>query len=221
MKTLKTLAFIAFLTPLAAQNLQTIKTYHDPLTKTQLHEVYTVKANTPTKHGTYKAYDINGTLIEEATMANNYINGVHKMYFGYAWNEPSNYLVGKIQLMENFVNGTLVGLSEQYQYINGQKFFLWQRTFDSKGAMIKNVEYHKNGNKAISIQRNGLCNEWYEGGQKQSEYTNKNGEPDGKYCSWYENGNKKDEGMCANGQRAGKWIKYNEDGTILEEVMND
>ncbi len=218
MKTLRIAAIVMIAGSVQAQTLQTIKTYHDPLTKTQLHEVYTVKANTPTKQGSYKEYDWGGILIDEATFSNNQYNGVHKIYFGSEWNEPSDYRVGKIQQMENYVNGLPVGLSEQYQYINGQKFFLWQKVFNNKGDLIKQTLYHKsNGGKASILQLNGLCNEWYENGQKMSEYTHKNGEPDGKYMGWHENGKVKYEGQFSNGQKTGVWKTYTEDGTLEKE----
>jgi uncharacterized protein len=83
--------------------------------------------------------------------------------------------------------------------------------------MIKNVEYYKTGTKSSSIQRNGICNEWYENGQKISEYTNKNGEPEGKYIGWYENGTVKYEGQFSKGQKTGVWKTYAENGTLEKE----
>ena len=200
-----------------SQNLQTIKTYFDPYLKTQLEEVYTVIANTPTKHGTYKRYDKGGTLVEEAVLSQNQINEVHKIYYGSEWVLPSYSLVGKIHIVETYVNGTLVGLSEQYQYVGGKKCFLWQKTYNNKGEEIKSVEYYESGVKSSSVQVNGHCVEWYENGQKSAEYTNKNGDIDGKFMAWHENGALKAQSIIVRGNRAGKGTYYFPNGVIQSE----
>ena len=60
------------------------------------------------------------------------------------------------------------------------------------------VEYYENGQKSSEFsvkdgKKDGLNTEWYENGQKSIEGTYKDGEKDGLETLWYENGEKKRE----------------------------
>ena len=214
---------IAIVTLLAnhafAQNTQTVKTYHDPWTKTQLAEVYTVLQNTPTKHGNYKKYDERGTLIEDKNFSNGQFHGTCKTFYNaflaQVYDNPKDWY-GKIAEVLNYSKGELHGSAEEYHYLYGKQQLKYQRVY-ANGAMTKNTEYHNNGNKKISVQLNGICTEWHENGQKSAEYTYKNGEADGQYNAWYENGNIAGTGIFRNGNKFGKWTEYYPDGKILQE----
>ncbi len=202
-----------------AQNIQTIKTFHDPWTKTQLSEVYTVIQNTPTKHGNYKKYDERGTLIEDKNFSNGQLNGTSKTYYNaflaQVYDNPKDWY-GKIAEILNYSKGELNGNAEEYHYLYGKQQLKYQRVY-SNGAMTKNTEYHNNGNKKISVQLNGVCNEWHENGQKSAEYNYKNGEADGQYTAWHENGNVAGKGIFKNGNKFGKWTEYYPDGKVFTE----
>jgi antitoxin component YwqK of YwqJK toxin-antitoxin module len=219
-----TLVLIFFLsaatTALYAQNLQTVKTYYDPRTKIQLEEVFTVIVNTPTKQGLYKKYDEQGTLIEERNFSKGELNGLSKTYYGaflsQVYDNPKDWY-GKIAQIANYSNGLLNGSCEEFKYSNGKQQYSFQRVYD-KGNVVKNIEFYSNGNKSLSSQMNGICNEWLENGQKSAEYTRKNGELDGQY-TWYENENVMITGTYSGGNKIGKWIEYFSNRKVKSENL--
>jgi formylglycine-generating enzyme required for sulfatase activity len=70
------------------------------------------------------------------------------------------------------------------------------------------VFYTKNTNKPYS----GLVLALYNNGEKKSEGTLKDGEPDGVWTYWHENGQKESEGTYKNGKEDGKWTRWYENG---------
>lgn len=171
-----------------AQDLQSIRTYYDPWAKTQLHEVYTVIAGTSTKQGLYKEYAQNGILAKEVTYTNGVANGSYKEYY------TTPDLSGKLALLDNYKNGKLDGLSEEYAYPNGKKTATKTLVY-VKGDLLKETHY-------------------YEGGQKGTErdYKTRN------YLEWYENGQKKEAGSYDSyGYKTGSYTKWYDDGQLQEQ----
>ena len=72
--------FLLVSTQILAQNI--IKTYHDPLYKTKLKEVYEVIPNTPILNGNYKLYDQYGYLLVSANFIKNKKQGTLTKYYG-------------------------------------------------------------------------------------------------------------------------------------------
>lgn len=181
---LLTLNIIAVIT--YAQNLQTVKTYYDPYTKTRLNEVYTVLAGTPTKHGSYKAYDEQGILVKEATYSNGIANGPYKEYYSSRYGLDDR---GKLGLSENYKNGKLDGISEDYAYPGGKKRTAETRTY-AMGELLKKVGYYETGEKATERDyKTGSFTEWYENGQKkETGKYDSYGYKTGSYTKWYDNG---------------------------------
>ena len=70
------------------------------------------------------------------------------------------------------------------------------------------VFYTKDTNKPYS----GLVLALYNNGEKKSEGTLKDGEPDGVWTYWHENGQKESEGTYKNGKEDGKWTRWYENG---------
>jgi antitoxin component YwqK of YwqJK toxin-antitoxin module len=70
------------------------------------------------------------------------------------------------------------------------------------------VFYTKDTNKPYS----GLVLALYNNGEKKSEGTLKDGEPDGVWTYWHENGQKESEGTNKNGKEDGKWTRWYENG---------
>jgi len=108
--------------------LQTVKSYWD-WNKTILHEIYTVKANTGIKHGTYKEYDQNGNLILSCTFIDNKLNGA---YISNNYDEKD---------ISNYKNGVLDGIQKILDPSGKTllKLIIWRN-----GKEIESTEYNKN-----------------------------------------------------------------------------
>ena len=87
---------ILFTNNVYSQRLEVIRTYWD-WSRTQLHEIYTVIAGTPQKHGVYKEYNQVGALWNTA----HYKRGIlHGQYVQYCGGESD-----RIWYITNYING--------------------------------------------------------------------------------------------------------------------
>jgi len=190
MKKLPLLVLLASVLSAFAQNLQTVKTYYDPYTKTKLHEVYSVTPNTPTKNGSYKEYDASGVIIVEAYYVNGLLDGPHKDYYSSQYDLNSR---GKVGVSETYKKGKLNGISTEYAYPGGVKKTTKTIIYEV-GERVEETDY-------------------YVSGQKASERDYKTGG----YTEWYENGQKKEVGQYDTyGYKAGSYTKWYDNGTVME-----
>lgn len=100
-----------FPTSVFAQTLENRTTYFNPYTQTQISEKYTVIKGTPTKHGTYKKYDKEGTLVYQATYKDNKKNGPAKSYYGRSEVSTFSYTlnsIGKLSGEYHFVDRSIL-----------------------------------------------------------------------------------------------------------------
>ena len=74
----------------------------------------------------------------------------------------------------------------------------------------------------VGCEKNGILTTYYENGQKEEEWTYKDGKRDGLYASWYENGQKWIEGTYKNGKKDGLHTEWYENGEkSREETYKD
>jgi antitoxin component YwqK of YwqJK toxin-antitoxin module len=203
-----------------SQSLETVKTYYDRYAQTQLKEVYTVKANTPTIHGNYKLYDEYGHLLNESTFKNNIKNGKSTGYIGA--NLASIYgknTLGKVSTINNYSNGELNGTQTYYSFdTNGKQYTKSTKVFEN-GVLLKNLEFFSDGQTEVQLNANGACFVMYDKNQKKESYSMSNGKIDGYYKSWYENGQLELEGQMKADGKVGIWKAYYPSGnkkTLME-----
>lgn len=205
-----------------SQSLETIKVYYD-YARTQIKEVYTVKKGSGIKEGVYKFYDENRMLILEVQYSNNMKNGIAKSYYDYGkssiTSKPSLFY-GKLEYSMTYKDDELDGSYKSYTYETGKQTLKFD-TFWSNGELIKSTEYYNNGNKKEIKQKNGICNMWYETGEKMLEYTNVNFMNIGSHTEWFKNGKINIQGTWNNeSKEEGIWKQWDENG-ILTETLYD
>lgn len=189
-----------------AQNLETVKTYYDPYTKTTINEVFTVIAGTPTKQGLYKAYDQKGILVKEANYLNGRTEGAYKEYYSSTYDLDSR---GKLGLVENYKNGLRHGTSEEYEYPQGKKWLKRTEVYSS-GALVKSITYYADGKQKEVREPAGIDIDYSPLGQKLMENNHKTGT----YNSWFANGKIENTGSYNGAQKVGTWKSYDETGTL-------
>lgn len=167
-----------------------IRTFYDPWTQTSLHEVYTVKTNTPTKHGAYKKYDQHGTLIEEFNFFDGKYHGIQKTYYsnGVAglMDKPEDWY-GKLHKTSIYNHGVAHGESRYFNYKSGTQVLLWKKYYNN-GDLIKSEDFYDNGKLGAVTNYNGECKEWHGNGTLGSSYSMINGVINGLYQKWWSNG---------------------------------
>lgn len=195
-----------------AQSLQTIKTYHDPYTRSQPEEVYTVIANTAMKHGAYKRYSSSGFLIEEANFNRNTLNGPYKMYgVGFTAQEMQ-----KLQLSANYLNGELHGEWVKYHVANNKYQIYLQQTYKN-GEVIKEIQYDNNGNKIRDLTLNGVNTYWHDNGKMFRQLNKKDNIIYGPCREWYSNGQLCFTVEMVNDFMNGKKLTYYPTGELQSE----
>lgn len=221
-KLLVCLLFV-FASSVKSQNLETFKTYYD-YARTQVKEVYTVKKGSGIKQGVYKFYDENRMLILEIPYINNLKNGVAFSYC--SGGEASLYekpmlIYGKLIHSITYKDDELDGSYKTFGYENGKKILRFDRIW-SNGLLIKDIEYYDNGIKKKLFQRNGICNQWYETGEKMLEFTNVDNVSIGLHTEWFKNGKINVLGSYnSNGKEDGIWKMYDENGNLTETLYEN
>jgi antitoxin component YwqK of YwqJK toxin-antitoxin module len=189
-----------------SQNLETVKTYYDPFSKTLINEVYTVLAGTPTKHGLYKAYDQKGILVKEVNYSNGKTEGLYKEYYSSTYDFDSR---GKIGLIETYKNGLRHGTSEEYEYPQGKKWLKATEIY-SNGELVKSITYYPDGKQKEVKEPGGADLIYSPNGIKLEENNHKSGI----YNSWFENGKLQNTGHYTGNQKTGTWKSYDENGRL-------
>jgi hypothetical protein len=88
--------------------------------------------------------------------------------------------------------------------------------------LIKDIEYYANGNKKELKQKNGVCNMWYETGEKMFEYTNVNNLNVGLHTEWFKNGKINIQGIYDDkGKEQGIWKRWDENGILTETLYEN
>ncbi len=111
-------------------------------------------------------------------------------------------------------DGGQVKQEKTYKSVNGEK------------ELLKEVHYHKNGQKYIEgnykdNKRDGYWVSWYDNGQLWSEGEFKDGLSNGKRTVFHKNGTLYYEGYFTMGERTGTWKFYNEAGELTSETNYD
>ena len=98
--------------------------------------------------------------------------------------------------------------------------------FGGKEKLIKEVQFHPNGQKYMEGSykdelRDGYWASWFKDGKLWSEGEFVKGESHGKRTVYFPNGRKYYEGSYNMGKRTGVWVFYDEDGNKVKEVNYD
>lgn len=212
-------AFLLFPLLLEAQtqNLQIVKTYWDPWTKTKLKEVYNLIPRTQNKQGLYRGYDSNGILMTESNFLNGKLNGVVKHYYTADVRAQEH---GKLGSIETYKNDVLDGLSEEYQYPKNIRVTVKSQTYQN-GNLIKQTTYFDNGKIKGQMVQNGLTYSMYENGQKEFECNTVNGKGNGVFTSWYENGKIKEKGRYESDKKKDQWVTFYDTGDTMAIITYD
>ena len=227
MKSFKVKMFVCFLivfsNSVKSQNLETLATYYD-YAGTQVKEVYTVKKGSGIKQGMYRLYDENRMLIFEVPFINNLKNGVARQYFNQAdvlFHEKPMLAYGKLMNLMTYKNDELNGSYKIYAYEKGKQILRYDNTWFN-GEIIKETEFYNNGKKKSSLQKNGVCNYWYETGEKMSEFTNIENTSVGIQTEWFKNGKINIQGTWNNeSKQEGIWKNWDENGNLTETLYEN
>lgn len=163
-KVLLTLVLLVLCMTGYGQALQTIKTYHDPFTRSRLYEVYTVIKNSGLKHGSFKEYHENGNLILECNYNRNVLHGNYKYY---------NYVFGEIETGQ-YNNGKQNGRWTYHNMPSWGKQYLKRETVYDNDDPLKSTKYFSNGQKESYIEFNDdikTLKRWYEDGTMELDAT--------------------------------------------------
>ena len=200
-----------------SQNLRTIEKYYDPYSQTQIKERYIVETQRMQKHGLYQSWDKFGTIYEEINYKHGKKDGLAMLYFTHNYVKTilweSSSLVGKVEEEATFKNDQLHGIRKRYSINKGQCFLQIEQVYES-GDLISETEYYTPNKLKHKLNNDGLCEHWYENGQKEVEYNLKGGIEHGKATSWYENGQIDVTGTYNNGVYVGDWIAYYPEGNL-------
>lgn len=207
--------------PALAQQLKTIRTYHDPWTQTRINEVYTVIANTGIKQGIYKQYDEEGDLYIQSNYVKNKLNGPYKLYRIYDENGilRDKHIVGELR---TYVNDYLHGEYIQWGADKNGQRQLRSRIRYNNGDKVEIEEYHYTGKKEKHIVVTGVSKTWYADGTLESEWQVENGVQNG-YAKFYDKkGNLIAEKQLINNVDNGESKTYFETGKIksIETLKN-
>lgn len=167
-----------------------------------LKEQYTVNSKTQTKEGSYKSYDSDGKLIEEAAYKNGALDGERRLY----------YADGSVQSIETFEagqhNGRFLNFHEngkvqlQGDYLNGNMEGEWRGYYNN--GQLKEVVPFLNNNE------NGTFVEYHENGNLKAEGTYLNGDNENGELKLYdENGELERIMQCKNGVCETTWTAEN------------
>lgn len=142
----------------------TEKVFYD-YAKTQIKFIYQTNAS-HIKNGSYKAFGKKGNLVEE---------GIYKLgKKSGAWKQFDDY--GKPFSIMNYVDDKIHGVYKQWCFEDGKTVsYLCGDYIYNMGKEEKAIQYWPNGNKSKNVVKDGVCNEWFENGNKKSEWTNKDG----------------------------------------------
>lgn len=154
---------VLFANSVYSQRLEVIRTYWD-WSRTQLHEVYTVIAGTPQKHGYYKEYNQAGALWNTAHYKRGILHGQYVQYFGGESNE--------IYYITNYVNGKKNGKEISYSWEDNCSNCISNTSVYKDDNLIEYTDYYVNPKKSEQKKHNVKF-----AGEKVYE------------TWWYENGN--------------------------------
>jgi len=151
---------------------------------------YAVKEDS-IKHGKYIAYHEDGSVFEESTYVDGHVHGVRMMYY-----EGDK----KIKTLENYDNGEMKGLFEEY-HLNGQVSF--------SGMFVEG-------------SMEGVFKKYSESGQLIEEVTFADSEENGPFKEYHLNGQLAAEGAYKHGDNEDGQLKlYDEDGELIKEMLCD
>ncbi len=161
-------------------------------------EVYTRNKKDFGKEGTYKAYDDQGKLMEEANYKADKLDGTRTLY----------YENGAVQSTENYKDGEFAGEFISYDtagnkslvgnYVNNEMTGEWQR-FYPNGQLMEKVMFEGN-------EENGPFIEYYADGKLKAEGTYKGGDQEnGELLLYDKNGELERKMNCDLGRCVTTW----------------
>jgi antitoxin component YwqK of YwqJK toxin-antitoxin module len=174
-------------------------------------------------HGKYQMWDKFGSIMEETYYSHGLKNGSSKQFYTAAMismfeSDPKN--IGKVARDENFKDNKLHGTCKYYKIHDSDEIALEASREYDEGILLKEVVYYDNGTKKHTMQHNGLCEQWYDNGQKEAEFTMVDGFEDGKATVWYRNGKIAEEPIYRMGQLLSE-KNYYINGNLLSDLIYD
>ena len=120
-----------------------------------------------------------------------------------------------------YKNDELDGSYKTYNYDTGKQILKFDRIW-SKGELIKDSEYYDNGIRKELKQKNGVCNMWYQTGEKMFEYSNIDNVNVGLHTEWFKNGKINVQGSYNDkGKEQGIWKQFDENGMLTETIYEN
>lgn len=221
--TLLVCLLFGFSVSVKSQNLETVKIYYD-YAKTRIKETYSVKRNSGIKQGIYKFYDQDRMLLLEIPYVNNMKNGIAKSYItagSASLERKPMFYYGKLEHIMTYKDDELDGSYKTYNYDTGKQVLKFDRLW-ATSELIKDIEYYDNGIKKELKQKNGVCNMWYEIGEKMFEYSNINNVNVGLHTEWFKNGKINVQGTYNDkGKEQGIWKQWDENGILTETLYEN
>jgi len=209
--------FYLFSISVAAQELRSVETYYDILSKLKIKESYTTLNEPPyLKHGKYTMYDERGLKSVELEYKNGKPDGIGREYYLPGYGLPGDE---RLKTVTHFVDGKEHGSSITYTYIlngevnlKGEQMKALEQEYEN-GKLIHEVKYYINRQKEYdNYLVNGPTISWYPNGQKKEEATMSNEKPNGGYSWWFENGQLGKSGKFVNGKQDSQWNYFDESG---------
>ena len=217
MRNLLLMTLLVFITITSFGQLQTYKTFYDPLTQTKLHEEWTAKPipnrARGVKHGLYKEFDTEGNLIREMQYQNGKQDGYTRIYYfvpDYPQKDCYGILIGDY----NFKEGRKHGIQKDYDCDQGTLISRKESEFVD-GQTVVEKTFHRDGTKASVKRYNGINQEWDKDGNILAEYSLVNGIEDGMKTIYYSNGQVRMKGMMDEGNYSGEWVAYYAEGDLM------
>ena len=196
------LLLLGSVTNLLSQSTREVKGYYD-IYSTKIKSIEQVTDDNKL-HGVQKYYYENGDLRDLLNFKFDKKEGLQKVFFHN----------GKIKYANNYKNGQFHGESKEYAFDN-EKYYLFKKGIFENGKAIESTKYYSNGNKWEYTVINGLCNMWYENGEKAMEYTFVNGLNHGETNTWNMEGKLIIKGNYKDNQEDGIWEYYGANGEVI------
>ncbi len=189
---------------LSAQSVSYYKTYYDEFYKTRIKTEIGITQDGQ-QHGIQKGYSYDGNLVQ-----------IENYKFGEKHGEQKVlYNNGEANTISNYKNGLKNGDFKVFKY-DRDKYYLEEKSVYRNDTLLQVSLFTSNGNMIMNTVMNGVCNVWYESGEKRTEYVVVNNMTEGKVTSWHKNAQVSMVGYRVNNEKHGEWMYFDINGNIIK-----